>query len=89
VPAERSFPVKNNPTKRKIVAHISRVTGQKRIDLDRTFKDYAIDSITTLELLMDLEREFNITIPDEKIEQLATPRALIDLVETLQTLHVS
>jgi acyl carrier protein len=81
--------VKANSTKRRVLAHISRITHEKNVDLDRTFKEYSIDSITSLELLMDLEREFNITIPDEKIEELVTPRAVIDLVETLLALHVS
>ena len=81
--------MKTDPTRKRILAHISRITGQKHIDIDRTFKEYSIDSITSLELLMDLEREFNISIPEEKMESLVTPRAVIELVETLLALHAS
>jgi acyl carrier protein len=73
---------------KRILAHIRRVTGVKDIELDRPLKDYSIDSITSLELVMDVEREFNITIPDEKIEELVTARAVIDMVQTLLALHV-
>ena len=65
-----------------------RITGLKQIDLDRPFKEYDIDSITSMELLMDVEREFNISIPDEKMEELVTARAVIALVQTLLALQV-
>jgi len=80
--------MKNDRVKKRILSHISHHTGEKHIDLDRTFNDYDIDSITSLELMMDLERDFNISIPEEKMEQLTTPRAVIEMVETLLTLHV-
>jgi acyl carrier protein len=64
------------------------MTGLKQIDLDRPFKEYDIDSISSMELLMDIEREFNISIPDEKMEELVTARAVIALVQTLLALQV-
>jgi acyl carrier protein len=64
------------------------MTGRKQIDLDRPFKEYDIDSISSMELLMDIEREFNISIPDEKMEELVTARAVIALVQTLLALQV-
>jgi acyl carrier protein len=80
--------VNQDPTAKRILTHMRRITGLKQIDLDRPFKEYAIDSITSMELLMDVEREFNISIPDEKMEELVTARAVIGLVQTLLALQV-
>jgi acyl carrier protein len=76
--------------KRRVIFHLRRIAGTKSadIDLDRSLKDFGIDSITAMELVMDIEREFNINIPDEKMEQMVTPRAVISLVQTLLALHV-
>jgi acyl carrier protein len=80
--------VNQDPTTKRILTHMRRITGFKQIDLDRPFKEYDIDSITSMELLMDIEREFNINIPEEKMEELATARAIISLVQTLLALQV-
>jgi acyl carrier protein len=74
---------------RKVIAELRSVTGQKTIDLDLPLKDQGIDSITELELIIELERTFNITVPDEKIKQLKTGRAVIDLIQTLLAFHVT
>jgi act minimal PKS acyl carrier protein len=76
--------------KKRVIFHLRRIAGTKGIDidLDRSLKDFGIDSITAMELVMDIEREFNINIPDEKMEQMVTPRAVISLVQTLLALHV-
>ena len=76
------------PISKRILIHLRRITGLKQIDLDRPFKEYGIDSISSMELLMDVEREFNISIPDEKMEELVTARAVIALVQTLLALQV-
>ena len=72
-----------------MIAELRSVTGLKSIDLDLPLKDQGIDSITEMELIIELERTFNITVPDEKIEQLKTARAVIDLVQTLLAFHVT
>jgi acyl carrier protein len=80
--------VNQDPIAKRILIHLRRMTGRKQIDLDRPFKEYDIDSISSMELLMDIEREFNISIPDEKMEELVTARAVIALVQTLLALQV-
>jgi acyl carrier protein len=80
--------VNQDPTAKRILTHMRRITGLKQIDLDRPFKEYGIDSITSMELLMDVEREFNINIPEEKMEELVTAKAIISLVQTLLALQV-
>jgi acyl carrier protein len=86
--SKRPNRVNQDPTAKRILTHMRRITGLKQIDLDRPFKEYDIDSITSMELLMDVEREFNISIPDEKMEELVTARAVIALVQTLLALQV-
>jgi acyl carrier protein len=74
--------------KKRVVAHLRQVAGVKSVDIDKPLKDLGVDSITSMELIMDIEREFNINIPDDRIEQLVTARAVINLVQTLLALHV-
>jgi acyl carrier protein len=42
--------------------------------------DLGIDSLDVLELQMELEKEFNITIPPESAEKLFTVGAVIDYI---------
>lgn len=79
----------NLAVRRQILARIRKVTGAKRVGPEMSLKTLGIDSITALELVMDLEREFNIQVPDEKLSELVTVQAIIDLVETLLSLHVA
>ena len=41
----------------------------------------AADSLETVELMMDLEKEFNITIPEEVSEKIATVGQAIEYIE--------
>ena len=43
--------------------------------------DLGADSLDTVELIMELEKEFNITIPDDKAEKIATVGDAISYVE--------
>lgn len=42
--------------------------------------DLGADSLDTVELIMDLEKEFNISIPDDAAENIATVKDAIDFV---------
>ncbi|MBU2499687.1 MAG: acyl carrier protein [bacterium] len=44
-------------------------------------EDLGADSLDTVELVMDLEEEFNITIPEEDQEKLQTVQDAIDYLE--------
>jgi minimal PKS acyl carrier protein len=55
------------------------------VDLDAdigpvTFTDLGYDSLALLELASRIEREFGARIPDEDIQQLATPAAAVSYV---------
>lgn len=44
--------------------------------------DLGADSLDTVELIMDLEKEFGITIPDEDAEKITTVGQAIDYVKS-------
>ena len=44
--------------------------------------DLGADSLDTVELVMDLEEQFNITIPEEDQEKLRTVQDAIDYLES-------
>jgi len=43
------------------------------ITLETTLEDLNADSLDVVEILMTLENEFNISVPDEEIENFRTP----------------
>lgn len=47
-------------------------------------KDLGADSLDTVELIMAFEKEFGITIPDEKAEGIRTVQDAIDYIEASQ-----
>jgi acyl carrier protein len=52
------------------------------ITRDASFTDdLGADSLDTVELIMEFEKEFDITIPDEDAEQIATVGDAIDYLE--------
>lgn len=46
--------------------------------------DLGADSLDTVELIMEFEKEFGITIPDEKAEGIRTVQDAIDYIEASQ-----
>ena len=44
-------------------------------------KDLGADSLDTVELIMEFEKEFGITIPDDKAEGITTVKDTIDYIE--------
>ncbi len=49
--------------------------------------DLGADSLDTVELIMDLEKEFNIQIPDEAAEKISTVGDAIAFIEEQQQLQ--
>jgi act minimal PKS acyl carrier protein len=50
---------------------------------DAAFEDLGYDSLALLETAARIEQEFGITVPDGEMTELRTPRAVIDLVNSL------
>ena len=55
---------------------------ESEVKPEATFtNDLGADSLDTVELIMELEKEFNITIPDDQAEKIATVGDAIVYVE--------
>tara|TARA_X000001036_G_C20687972_1_gene808389 strand:+ start:1656 stop:1886 length:231 start_codon:yes stop_codon:yes gene_type:complete len=53
------------------------------ITLDASFvDDLGADSLDTVELIMQLEEEFGIEIPDEEAEKLTTVKAAVEYIDS-------
>ena len=60
----------------------------KEITMESSFtNDLGADSLDTVELIMEFEKEFNIAIPDDQAEKIATVGQAIDYItaNTAQT----
>ncbi len=62
---------------RKLSVNLEQITPEASFT-----EDLGADSLDTVELVMDLEEEFNITIPEEEQENLKTVQDAIDYLET-------
>ena len=51
--------------------------------------DLNADSLDTVELIMDFEKEFGITIPDEDTQKISTVGDVIAYIEGLQPVHIN
>lgn len=47
-------------------------------------EDLGADSLDVIEMLMTLEEEYGITIPDDKISQIKTVGEIVDLIEEIK-----
>ena len=46
--------------------------------------DLNADSLDTVELIMEFEKEFGVSIPDEETQKISTVQDVIDYIEKLQ-----
>ena len=71
----------------KVIKIISEQLGKEEaeIKLESNFiDDLEADSLDTVELVMALEEEFEIDIPDDSAEQIATVQSAIDYIREAQ-----
>ena len=53
--------------------------GEDTVSLDSNFMDdLGADSLDTIELVMNIEEEFGIEIPDHEVEQMHTVKSLLN-----------
>ena len=70
-------------------AHVIRVIARSQripvdsITLDNTFEELKIDSLDGINLVFEIEREFNIEIPDEGVQNLHSVRETVAGVRQL------
>ncbi len=54
---------------------------ESEVTIDASFtNDLGADSLDTVELIMEFEKEFNIAIPDEQAEKIATVGDAVDYI---------
>lgn len=72
-----------DPIEIKIIGIISEKVGIPgnaiSEDADLTI-DLGLDSLDTVELILDIEKAFNLTIPDEEVQNIRTVRQAIEAV---------
>lgn len=70
--------------KKKLIPLIERITWENNIKDESQFNyDLGFDSLDAVDLIIDTEREFGISIPDEQAEKVKTVKDAIDLIESL------
>ena len=61
-----------------------KIGAERKIDLDSSVvEDTGLDSVSVMDFVMELEDEFDITIPLDKIAELRTVGDLADAVQAL------
>ena len=70
--------------KKKLIPLIERITWENDIKEESQFNyDLGFNSLDAVDLIIDTEREFGISIPDEQAEKVKTVKDAIDLIESL------
>ncbi|HLJ87231.1 MAG TPA: phosphopantetheine-binding protein [Candidatus Angelobacter sp.] len=65
-----------------LIASTKRVPREK-VTIDSTFEELAMDSLDGLNLMFEIEGEFNISVPDEEARAIKTARELVEKLEKL------
>lgn len=66
----------------QIIAETQKVPRES-VTIDKTFQDLNIDSLDGINIIFALESEFNITIPDEGVENMRSVRDAVNGVRQL------
>lgn len=78
--------MKMNDIQKKVVEIISDRSGYNIEDVtpkSNLVNDLGVDSLDLVEIVMDIEREYNIMIPDEGVDTCKTVKDLFNLTESL------
>lgn len=65
---------------KKIATLLSTKKGVNKelITIDSTFEDLGLDSLDSIELIADMEEEFNVSIPNTELQEIKTVRNVVD-----------
>ena len=69
----------------RIVEMIKRAGNLDALKPDQNFYDAGIDSMKALDVMLDMENEFGVTVPDERFVKARTATDLAALVAALRT----
>ena len=64
-----------------IIANVAGLKREKIGDEDSLRDDLALDSLSLLEIGVDVDYSFQLNLPDERYKELATLPQMVDLVE--------
>lgn len=67
---------------KKLVAKQLNIGLDKIKDDSKLVEDLGADSLDMVEMLMTLEEEFGITIPDEEASEMTTIQAVVDVINS-------
>ena len=67
---------------KELIAQQLNIDASKITPASRIVEDLGADSLDTVEMLMTMEEEFGITIPDEDAMQLKTIKNIVDYVDS-------
>jgi len=77
---------------KEIISIISEVSGfdKEEITIDTNLvNDLEVDSIRSIEIVVAIEKKFKISVRDEDIPNITTPRQIVALTEKLITENVT
>ena len=69
---------------KSLIASQLGISEDKITEDSRLIEDLGADSLDTVEMLMTLEEEFGIAIPDEEAMALTTVKSIVDLIDKHQ-----
>lgn len=69
---------------KSLIASQLGISEDKITENSRLIEDLGADSLDTVEMLMTLEEEFGIAIPDEEAMTLTTVKSIVDLIDKHQ-----
>ena len=78
--------VETNEVETKVIEIVSEQMGVDKAEITREtsfINDLNADSLDTVELVMEFEDEFDMSIPDEEAEKIQTVGAAIDYISTV------
>lgn len=67
---------------KELIAQQLNIDASKITPASRIVEDLGADSLDTVEMLMTMEEEFGITIPDEDAMQLKTIKNIVDYIDS-------
>lgn len=67
-----------------IIAIVKRVGELDELAPGQDFYQAGIDSMKAMDVMLDLENEFGVTVPDDRFIKARTPEALLQLVQQLR-----
>ena len=67
----------------KMLAEQLDIDPEKITPQSEVVKDLGADSLDVVELLMTLEEEFGITLPDSEMENVKTVQDIVDMMEKI------